>query len=107
MDVQINMKGLDGIQGPMYVGTGCCFNRRALYGYDPVLTEADLEPNIIFKSLCGGSRKRRGTLDIKKGTEAELPLYEVEDEEEDFDGKLQLFPVEALSDELCIFNICT
>lgn len=29
------MKGLDGIQGPMYVGTGCVFNRQALYGYSP------------------------------------------------------------------------
>ncbi|XP_047324685.1 cellulose synthase A catalytic subunit 7 [UDP-forming]-like [Impatiens glandulifera] len=31
----INMKGLDGIQGPVYVGTGCVFRRQALYGYDP------------------------------------------------------------------------
>ncbi|XP_075509458.1 cellulose synthase A catalytic subunit 5 [UDP-forming]-like isoform X1 [Primulina tabacum] len=30
----INMKGLDGIQGPVYVGTGCIFRRQALYGYD-------------------------------------------------------------------------
>ncbi|CAN0905960.1 Probable cellulose synthase A catalytic subunit 3 [UDP-forming] [Linum grandiflorum] len=30
----INMKGLDGIQGPIYVGTGCVFKRKALYGYD-------------------------------------------------------------------------
>ncbi|CAN4081108.1 unnamed protein product [Withania somnifera] len=30
----INMKGLDGIQGPIYVGTGCVFRRHALYGYD-------------------------------------------------------------------------
>lgn len=29
------MKGLDGIQGPFYVGTGCVFNRQALYGYGP------------------------------------------------------------------------
>ena len=32
---QVNMKGLDGIQGPVYVGTGCVFNRQALYGYSP------------------------------------------------------------------------
>lgn len=32
---QINMKGLDGIQGPVYVGTGCVFRRQALYGYEP------------------------------------------------------------------------
>lgn len=25
---EVNMKGLDGIQGPMYVGTGCCFRRQ-------------------------------------------------------------------------------
>ncbi|KAK1256995.1 Cellulose synthase A catalytic subunit 8 [UDP-forming] [Acorus gramineus] len=31
----VNMKGLDGIQGPVYVGTGCMFNRQALYGYGP------------------------------------------------------------------------
>ncbi|KAI9078313.1 hypothetical protein K1719_039689 [Acacia pycnantha] len=30
----INMKGLDGLQGPIYVGTGCVFRRLALYGYD-------------------------------------------------------------------------
>lgn len=30
----INMKGLDGVQGPIYVGTGCVFRRHALYGYD-------------------------------------------------------------------------
>lgn len=28
------MKGLDGIQGPIYVGTGCVFRRKALYGFD-------------------------------------------------------------------------
>lgn len=31
----INMKGLDGQQGPVYVGTGCMFRRKALYGYLP------------------------------------------------------------------------
>ncbi|KAJ8541419.1 hypothetical protein K7X08_002235 [Anisodus acutangulus] len=30
----INMKGLDGIQGPIYVGTGCVFRCQALYGLD-------------------------------------------------------------------------
>ncbi|CDY65414.1 BnaCnng46970D [Brassica napus] len=31
----INLRGFDGIQGPVYVGTGCVFNRTALYGYEP------------------------------------------------------------------------
>ncbi|GLT29256.1 hypothetical protein SLA2020_041330 [Shorea laevis] len=30
-----NMRALDGIQGPVYVGTGCMFRRFALYGFDP------------------------------------------------------------------------
>jgi cellulose synthase A len=33
------MKGLDGIQGPIYVGTGCVFRRQALYGYDAPKTK--------------------------------------------------------------------
>eukprot|EP00261_Vitis_vinifera_P033453 XP_019074696.1 PREDICTED: cellulose synthase-like protein D4 isoform X2 [Vitis vinifera] len=30
-----NMRALDGVQGPVYVGTGCMFRRFALYGFDP------------------------------------------------------------------------
>lgn len=33
------MKSLDGIQGPEYFGTGCVFDRRALYGYDPQISK--------------------------------------------------------------------
>lgn len=29
---QINMKGLDGIQGPTYMGSACVFRRFTLYG---------------------------------------------------------------------------
>ena len=90
----INLKGLDGLQGPMYVGTGCCFNRQALYGYDPVLTEADLEPNIIVKSCCGGSRKKgrsgnKKYIDKKravKRTESTVPIFNMEDIEEGVEG---------------------
>ncbi|CAH8269764.1 unnamed protein product [Arabidopsis lyrata] len=31
----VSMRALDGIQGPMYVGTGCIFRRTALYGFSP------------------------------------------------------------------------
>ncbi|CAK7357457.1 unnamed protein product [Dovyalis caffra] len=31
----INMITLDGLQGPVYVGTGCLFRRIAFYGFDP------------------------------------------------------------------------
>lgn len=30
-----NMRALDGLQSPMYVGTGCMFRRYALYGFEP------------------------------------------------------------------------
>ncbi|CAD5319489.1 unnamed protein product [Arabidopsis thaliana] len=89
----INLKGLDGIQGPVYVGTGCCFNRQALYGYDPVLTEEDLEPNIIVKS-CFGSRKKGKSRKIPnyednrsiKRSDSNVPLFNMEDIDEDVEG---------------------
>ncbi|WMV10180.1 hypothetical protein MTR67_003565 [Solanum verrucosum] len=37
-----NMRALDGLQGPMYVGTGCMFRRFALYGFEP--TKPDKTP---------------------------------------------------------------
>lgn len=77
----------------MYVGTGCCFNRQALYGYDPVLTEADLEPNIIVKSCCGSRKKGRSGnkkyIDKKraaKRTESTIPIFNMEDIEEGVEG---------------------
>ncbi|KAL6564503.1 Cellulose synthase A catalytic subunit 4 UDP-forming [Orobanche minor] len=72
----INMKGLDGIQGPVYVGTGCVFNRQALYGYDP--PQSDKRPKMTCdcwpKWCCccrGGSRKSK---DKKKGIKSLLGL---------------------------------
>ncbi|KAL2540344.1 Cellulose synthase-like protein D4 [Abeliophyllum distichum] len=35
-----NMRALDGIQGPVYVGTGCMFRRFALYGFDPPTSDS-------------------------------------------------------------------
>ncbi|KAK8948318.1 Cellulose synthase A catalytic subunit 4 [UDP-forming] [Platanthera guangdongensis] len=58
----INMKGLDGIQGPVYVGTGCVFNRQALYGYKPPMSEklpkltCDCWPSWCCCCCCGSSR---------------------------------------------------
>nr|VDD40801.1 unnamed protein product [Brassica oleracea] len=90
----INLKGLDGIQGPVYVGTGCCFNRQALYGYDPVLTEEDLEPNIIVKSCCGsrkkGKKSKKYNYDQQRRginrSDSNAPLFNMDDIEEGFEG---------------------
>ncbi|CAL9752690.1 unnamed protein product [Musa acuminata subsp. burmannicoides] len=67
----INMKGLDGIQGPVYVGTGCVFNREALYGYDPPKSEkrpkmtCDCWPS-WFCCCCCGRRKSNAKKGEKK-----------------------------------------
>lgn len=47
------MKGLDGIQGPVYVGTGCVFNRQALYGYGPLSLPAIRKASSSSCSWCG------------------------------------------------------
>ncbi|KAK9706821.1 hypothetical protein RND81_07G153900 [Saponaria officinalis] len=54
----VNMKGLDGIQGPVYVGTGCVFNRQALYGYGPPSTPR-VEPKSSSSSCCCPSKKKK------------------------------------------------
>lgn len=48
----VNMKGLDGIQGPVYVGTGCVFNRQALYGYGPPSLPR-IQKSSSSHSFCG------------------------------------------------------
>ncbi|RVX15997.1 putative cellulose synthase A catalytic subunit 5 [Vitis vinifera] len=57
----INMKGLDGIQGPIYVGTGCVFRRQALYGYDAPKTKKPPTRtcNCWPKWCCCGGRKKK------------------------------------------------
>jgi cellulose synthase A len=59
----INLKGLDGIQGPVYVGTGCVFKRQALYGYEPKQKEKTHKNSgcggCISWCCCCGKRKKK------------------------------------------------
>ncbi|KAL7244546.1 hypothetical protein ACSBR2_000015 [Camellia fascicularis] len=61
----INMKGLDGIQGPIYVGTGCVFRRHALYGYDAPKTKksptrtCNCLPKWCCCGCCCSGRKKK------------------------------------------------
>ncbi|KAD4584250.1 hypothetical protein E3N88_21851 [Mikania micrantha] len=50
-----NMRALDGLQGPVYVGTGCLFRRIALYGFDPPRTK---ERHPSFCSCCFTGRNK-------------------------------------------------
>ncbi|XP_071706841.1 cellulose synthase A catalytic subunit 7 [UDP-forming] [Rutidosis leptorrhynchoides] len=67
----INMKGLDGIQGPVYVGTGCVFRRQALYGYEP--PKGPKRPKMVSCDCCPcfGRRKKLPKYD-KHGTKGDL-----------------------------------
>ncbi|CAK8539816.1 unnamed protein product [Lathyrus sativus] len=87
----INLRGLDGIQGPVYVGTGCVFNRTALYGYEPPLK---LKKPGFLSSLCGGNRKK-SSKSSKKGSDKKksskhfyptVPTFSLEDIEEGVEG---------------------
>ncbi|XP_078442548.1 cellulose synthase family protein isoform X2 [Wolffia australiana] len=91
----INLRGLDGIQGPVYVGTGCVFNRTALYGYEPPIKAKNKKSNFL-SSICGGSRKKKGSpKSNKKGSSKKkpnkpvdntAPVFNLEDIEEGVEG---------------------
>ncbi|CAA6673777.1 unnamed protein product [Spirodela intermedia] len=80
----VNMRALDGLQGPVYVGTGCLFRRLALYGFDPPNLQAppphqtqaallqtacneddeDEEKKMINPSTAATFRKQFGNSDV-------------------------------------------
>ncbi|KAL9234158.1 hypothetical protein vseg_009057 [Gypsophila vaccaria] len=99
----INMKGLDGIQGPIYVGTGCVFRRQALYGHDAPKQKkkpgktCNCWPKWCFFCCSFGSRKKTRkskTKDSKhndsqqktKNKEASTQIHAVENVEEGIEG---------------------
>ncbi|KAL4591056.1 hypothetical protein LXL04_004004 [Taraxacum kok-saghyz] len=58
-----NMRALDGLQGPVYVGTGCMFRRYALYGFSP--------PRAIeYSGIVGQKRKPAATLSPGRSLQA-------------------------------------
>ncbi|XP_058101482.1 cellulose synthase A catalytic subunit 4 [UDP-forming] [Magnolia sinica] len=107
----INMKGLDGIQGPVYVGTGCVFNRQALYGYDPPASQkrakmtCDCWPSWCCCCFRGRSRKHKskkeergfgaGFYNKKKkmtnySKKGSSPVFDLEEIEEGLEGYEEL-----------------
>lgn len=91
------MKGLDGIQGPIYVGTGCVFRRQALYGYDapkkakPPGKTCNCWPKLC---CCFGSRKKGKKGKSKenkkktKNSQALTQIHALENIEEGIEGEL-------------------
>ncbi|XP_024985272.1 cellulose synthase-like protein D1 [Cynara cardunculus var. scolymus] len=72
-----NMRALDGLQGPVYVGTGCMFRRYALYGFSPPRA-------IVYSGIVGQKKKPASTLspnDSLQAVRAQDDDPETQDEE--------------------------
>ncbi|KAF4401739.1 hypothetical protein G4B88_000787 [Cannabis sativa] len=73
----VNMRALDGIQGPVYVGTGCLFRRTALYAFDPPRTK---EPSSCCD--CFFTRRRKSSVaSVPDGASIEGKSVDSDDEE--------------------------
>nr|CAD1839274.1 unnamed protein product [Ananas comosus var. bracteatus] len=72
-----NMRALDGLQGPVYVGTGCLFRRFALYGFDPPRATE-------YSGLFMKKQKK----DMFKDPEAEMQSLRAEDFDSELDTAL-------------------
>lgn len=101
------MKGLDGIQGPIYVGTGCVFRRQALYGYDaPKKAKPPGKTCNCLPKLCcccfGSKRKgKKGKSNDNKKTktkELSTQIHALENIEEGIEGEETNLKLERVSD---------
>ncbi|XP_052187683.1 cellulose synthase-like protein D5 [Diospyros lotus] len=78
----VSMRALDGLQGPMYVGTGCVFRRIALYGFSP--------PRATEHRGWFGGRKIKFSLRRRKAAkngeddDMILPMKEDQDDGDEF-----------------------
>ncbi|KAL6595583.1 hypothetical protein ACP70R_047923 [Stipagrostis hirtigluma subsp. patula] len=96
----INLRGLDGIQGPVYVGTGCVFNRKALYGYEPPIKKT--KPR-FFSSLCG--KRYKAANSKNKSPENSVPVFKLEDIEEVVEGSGFDDEESPIISEMCLEKI--
>ncbi|KAH7442717.1 hypothetical protein KP509_03G101000 [Ceratopteris richardii] len=87
-----NMRALDGLQGPMYVGTGCMFRRIALYAFDPprYKEHGGICAGFCCCWCCGNERRRRKQVHSKDAKKPELESASINGEEED--AEMQLLP---------------
>lgn len=81
----VNMRALDGIMGPVYVGTGCLFRRTALYGFDPPRAK-EHHPGCF--SCCFARRKKHSSVGNTPEENRALRMGDSDDEE----MNMSLFP---------------
>uniref|UniRef100_J3MFJ7 Uncharacterized protein n=1 Tax=Oryza brachyantha TaxID=4533 RepID=J3MFJ7_ORYBR len=84
----IEMKCLDGIQGPVYVGSGCCFSRKALYGFEPARADAghDMETAANWTICCLRRGKRTGAT---RRSRSAVPLLDSEEDSDEQDEEAE------------------
>ncbi|KAI3727943.1 hypothetical protein L6452_16566 [Arctium lappa] len=92
-----NMRALDGLQGPVYVGTGTLFRRTALYGFDPPRSK---EYHSGFCDCCFARRKKSSVASAPEENRA----MRMGDSDED-DMNLSLFPKRFGNSSLLIDTI--
>ncbi|GLT43166.1 hypothetical protein SLA2020_171360 [Shorea laevis] len=85
----VSMRALDGLQGPMYVGTGCIFRRTAIYGFSP--------PRATEHRGWFGRRKiklflRKTKVTKKAEDEIALPINGEHNDDDDADIESLLLP---------------
>ncbi|GMJ01042.1 CELLULOSE SYNTHASE LIKE D5, cellulose synthase-like D5, SALT OVERLY SENSITIVE 6 [Hibiscus trionum] len=85
----VSMRALDGLQGPMYVGTSCIFRRTALYGFSP--------PRATEHHGWFGRRKiklalRKPKVTKKAEDEMVLPINGENNDDDDADIESLLLP---------------
>ncbi|KAJ8771363.1 hypothetical protein K2173_026540 [Erythroxylum novogranatense] len=81
----VNMRALDGLMGPVYVGTGCLFRRIAIYGFDPPRSK-EHHPGCC--SCCFSHRKKHSSIANTPEENRALRMGDSDDEE----MNLSLFP---------------
>ncbi|KAF2306713.1 hypothetical protein GH714_020767 [Hevea brasiliensis] len=74
----VNMRALDGLMGPVYVGTGCLFRRTALYGFDPPRAK-EHHPGCF--SSCFTRRKKHSSVGNNPEENRALRMGDSDDEE--------------------------
>lgn len=93
----VSMRALDGLQGPMYVGTGCIFRRTALYGFSP--------PRATEHKGWFGRKKIKMILRKPKLTKNELDNSALRDGDDDGDIESMLLPKKFGNSEIFVASI--
>ena len=68
------MPGLDGLQGPCYVGTGCCFRRQSLYGKEPPVKSRKSKCALCCSCFCCCRGDRGKGHKGEEDAELEMPV---------------------------------